>query len=321
MSIDPKRLRALRKRGRLSRAQLADKAKVSLRQIARLESETSTGSTARDRTVNNLAEVLGVEPGVLTGEMPLPVAPPHREDGQSRQVSAWVQPEIGLAYALIKRRYGVSLTTLVNAAPLMFVLLAEGSFVWRREKLKEVEEATERLDNSGSRHLLSTHVGAGRSDQGAWIERHSIESRDLFGEAVFKDLLEQGYDVGGTNPFAEYLRGLAAKIDDRDIVDVEADGWINDRGALRNFPEFTICNGDVDRFTGGSNKLNVALLFGFLRVDHIPEELLTDDVAEERRQWLDQQFEELPEKLREIVEGFLSLDFGTSEADGEEADS
>ena len=321
MSIDPKRLKVLRKRKRLSRAQLADKAKVSPRQIARLESEASAGSTARDRTVNNLAEALGVDPGVLTGEMPMPSAPPHREDGRSRQVSAWVQPEVGLAYALIKRRYGVSLTTLVNAAPLMFALLAEGSFVWRREKLKEVEEATERLDNSGSRHLLSTHAGAGRADQGAWVERHSIESRDLFGEAVFKDLLEQGYDVGGTNPFAEYLRHLAAKIDDRDIVDIEADGWIEDRGTLKNFPEFTICNGDVDRFTGGSERLNFALRIGYLRVDHIPEELLTDDAAEERRQWLDQQFEALPEKAREAVEGVFSLDLGSSEADGKEAGS
>lgn len=317
MPINPKRLKVLRKRKRLSRAQLADKANVSPRQIARLESETAAGSAARDRTVNNLAKALGVEPGVLTGEMAVPGAPPHREDGRSRQVSAWVQPEVGLAYALIKRRYGVSLTTLVNAAPLMFALLAEGSFVWRREKLKEVEEASARLDNSGSRHLLSTLVGAGRADEGAWVERHSIESRDLFGN----DLLEQGYDLGSTNPFAEYLRDLAAKIDDRDIVDVEADGWIRDRGALKNFPEFTICNGDVDRFTGASNKLNVALLIGLLRVDHIPEELLTDDAAEGRRQWLDQQFEELPEKEREVVEGILSLDFGSSETDGLELDS
>ena len=328
MPIDPNRLKELRKRKGLSRTQLADKMedkddkeKVSLRQIARLESEASAGSKARDRTVNNLAKALGVEPGVLTGEMPLPSAPPHREDGRSRQVSAWVQPEVGLAYTLIKRRYGVSLTTLINAAPLMFVLLAEGSFVWRREKLEEVEEATERLENSGSRHLLSTHVGAGRADQGTWVERYSIESRDLFGESVFKDLLEQGYDVGGTNPFAEYLRDLAAKIDDRDIVDVEADGSIGDRGALKNFPEFTICNGDVDRFAGGSERLILALRIGFLRADHIPEELLTDDAAERRQQWLERQLEELPEKAREVLEGVLSLDLDSSEADGEEAGS
>ena len=323
MPIDPNRLEELRKRKRLSRAQLADKSGISRRQIARLESGASAGSTARDRTVNKLANAFGVEPDVLTGEMPMPAASarPPPGDRRSRQVSAWVQPKVGLAYALIKRRYGASLTTLVNAAPLMFVLLAEGSFIWRREKLKEVEEATERLDYSGSRHLVSTYAGAGRADRGADVERHSIESRDLFGEEVLKYLLEDGLDAGNTNPFAEYLRDLAAKIDDQDIVDVEADEWINDRGALKNFPEFTICRGDVDRFTGGSTKLNVALLFGLLRVDQIPDELLTDDAADRRRQWLDRQLEELPEKAREVLEALLSLDLGSSEADGEEAGS
>ena len=318
MPIDPKRLTELRKRKRLNRVQLADKARLSQRQIVRLESEVLPRSTARDRTVNNLAKALDVEPGVLTGEMPMPTASERLPDqlGPSRQVSAWVQPEVGLAYALIKRRYGVNLTTLVNAAPLMFVLLAENSFVWRREKLKEVEEATERLDSSGSRHLRHTYVGAGRANEGTYVERRSIEMRDLFGEGVFKDLLEQGYGAGSTNPFAEFLCDLAAKIDDQHIVQVDANGWIQDRGALKNFPAFTVCDGDLDRFTGGSERLNLALRIGYVRVDHIPEELLTDDAAERRRQWLEQQLEELPEKRKELFEGLLSLDLSVAEGEG-----
>ena len=303
MPIDPKRLTELRKRKGLNQTQLATRARISSRQIARIESEASAGSTARDRTINKLAEALDVKPSVLTGEMSMPEASAPSSLGRVRQVSAWVQPNAGLAYALIKRRYGVSLTTIINAAPLMFVLLAEGSFAWRREKLKEVKEATERLHSSGSRHLLSTFGGADRADNGAEAERQSIESRNLFGDDVLECLVEDGFPLASTNPFAEYLCDLAAKIDDEDIVNVAASGWIADRGALKNFPKFEICNGDVDRFTGGSKRLNFALRMGFLRVDHIPEELLTDDVAEGRRQWLDQQFEELPEKLRELVGG------------------
>ena len=323
MPIDPKRLIELRKRQRMNRAQLEEKANISQRQIARLESEASAGSTARDRTVNKLAEALGVEPGVLTGEMPMPMASArsHRESGPSRQVSAWVQPNVGLAYALIKRRYGVSLTTLVNAAPLMFVLLAEGSFAWRREKLKEIEEATERLSSAGSRHLLSTFSGADRAANGASAERQSIESRNLFGEDVLECLVEDGFPFASTNPFAEYLSDLAAKIDDQDVVEVATDGWIADRGALKNFPGFTICEGDVDKFTGGSERLKLALRMGFLRVDHMPEELLTDEAAEARQLWLERQLEELPEKAREVLEGLTDLDLGPSETYGEEMDS
>ena len=326
MRINPSQLTALRKRKGLSQTQLSTRAKISSRQLARLErSEVSAGRTARDRTINNLAEALDVEPGVLTGEMPMPEASARssREGGPSRhrQVSAWVHPNVGLAYTLIKRRYGVSLTTLVNAAPLMFVLLAEGSFAWRREKLKEVEEATERLNNSGSQHLLSTFGGADRAANGASAERQSIESRNLFGEDVLECLVEDGFPFASTNPFAEYLSDLAVKIDDQDIVDVATVGWIADRGALKNFPEFRICNGDMDKFTGGSERLELALRIGFLRVDHMPEELLTDETAEARQQWLERQLEELPEKAREALEGLIALDLGTSEADAEEVDS
>ena len=321
MPVDPKRLTELRKRKGLSQTQLATRAKISPRQIARIEREAAAASTARDKTLNNLAKALDVEPNVLAGEMPMPAASTASPHGRLRQVSAWVLPHVGLAYTLVMRRYGVSLTTLVNIAPLMFVLLAEGSFAWRREKLKEVEEATERLNSSGSRHLLSTFGGADRAARGEDAERQSIESRNLFGEDVLEYLVEDGFPFPSTNPFAEYLCDLAAKIDDQDIVDVVADGWIADRGALKNFPEFTICNGDMDKFTAGSERLKLALRVGFLRVDHMPEELLTDEAAEARQQWLERQLEELPEKAREALEGLIGLDLGPSEADEEEVDS
>ena len=321
MPIDPKRLAELRKRKGLNQTQLAMRANISPRQIARLESEASAGSTARERTINSLAEALDVKPNVLTGVMPMPEASMPSSPGRVRQVSAWIQPNVGLAYALIKRRYGVSLTTLVNAAPLMFVLLAEGSFAWRREKLKEVEEAAERLNCSGSRHLLSTFGGAARAANGEDAERQSIECRNLFGEDVLEYLVEDGFSYAGTNPFAEYLRDLAAKIDDQDIVDVAADGSIADRGALKNFPEFTICNGDVNKFTAGSERLNLALRVGWLRVEHMPDELLTDEAVDARQQWLERQLEELPEKAKEALEGLIDLDLGPTEADGEEVDS
>jgi len=169
--------------------------------------------------------------------------------------------------------------------------------------------------------LLSTFGGADRAANGAYAERRSIESRNLFGDDVLECLVKDGFPLASTNPFAEYLCDLAAKIGDRDIVDVAADGWMADRGALKNFPGFTICNGDVDKFTGGSERLNLALRMGFLRVDHMPEELLTDEAAETRQQWLEGRIEELPEKAREALEGLIDLDLGPSETDGEEGDS
>ena len=326
MPIDPIRLKELRKRKRLSRAQLAEQSRISQRQIARLESGAATESKARDRTVNELARALGVEPGVLTGEKPMPAASasPHREDGVSRQVSAQLQPAASLAYALIKRRYGIGLTTLFNVAPLMFVLLAEGSFVWRRERLKEAKEAANRLWSLGPAYR-TFQLAAGYTEDGASVEQRSIERRDLFGEIV-RDHTRETHDLDGvddSNPFAEYLRDFAAKINDPEIVRIW--DFIHDRGPLKSFPEFEICEGDVDRFANGSKKLNKVFRWGLLRIDHMPEELLADDAIDRRQKWLEERLEkwleDLPKEQKEFWEDLLSRDLASSDGDRRGADT
>lgn len=309
-------MKQLRK-GKLTRSQLATKSKISERTIARLESETAPAGTPRERTVNELAKALGVEPGVLSGEIPLPDATTRTrtEEGQRRQVGAQLQPKVGLAYALIERRYGLGLTTLVNAAPLLFVLLAEGSFVWRREKAKEAEEAADLLRSLGLGNQ-SFGIAAGRAENAAGAEEYSVSRRDLFGETLFEEgIYDDGYDPYLHNPFADYLRALAKKIDDPEIVQIGED--IEARGPLKNFPDFTVCNGDVDAFIGGDERLRWALWMGWLRTDRMPEDLWADDALKKRQEWLEEQ---IPDKAKEPLESLLSLDLSPSEAEGGESD-
>ncbi len=319
MQIDPNRLKELRQGKGFSRARLADRSKISQRQITRIENDTAATGNVRERTVTELARALGVEPGVLTGDLPMPDAGPHAHSsrGVSRQVSARLQPKASLACALVKRRYGVGLTTLFNAAPLMFVLLAENSFVWRRERAKEADEAADRLRKLGL-GSWEFALGAQRAEDGAAAERASIEGRNVFGEDLFDNAdWDEGYNRFEHNPFADYLRNLAAKIDDPDIVEIGED--IHDSGALENFPWFTVCNGDLDRFSGASEKLNFALRQGLLRIDHAPEELWADDAANRRREWLEQQFEEqLPDEMKETLDRLLSLKLDHAKSDEEE---
>ncbi len=317
MPIDPKRLRQLRKERRLTRSELAIKSRISVRTIARFESETAPSTTPRERTVNEIAKALDIESGVLIGELPLPDAIERMrpESGQRRQVSAQLQSNASLAYALIKRRYGLGLTTLVNAAPLMFVLLAEGSFVWRREKAGEAREAANYLRGLGLGNS-KFWIAASHAEDGAADEERTINRRDLFAEELIKqDEWEETYNPYQHNPFADYLRALAEKIDDPDIVKIGED--IEDRGPLKNFPDFEICNDDVKDFTGEDDRLSSALRMGWLRADSIPEDLLADDALEKRREWLEEQ---IPEEAKELLEQLMSLDLGPSEASGGESD-
>ncbi len=324
MQIDPIRLKNLRESKGWSRAQLAERSRISPRQIARLEGTAAATGKVRERTAAELAKALGVEPGVLTGEKPMPASNLSLEDerGVSRQVSARLLPEAGLACALIKRRYGVGLTTLVNAAPLMFVLLAEGSFVWRRERASLATEEAVRLKDSGLGHRGFLLAVAHASDA-VREEEESIRQRDLFGEKLFDDdNIHDGFDEGyfrdTGNPFADYLRDLARKVDNSDIVDVWEER-VFEHGPLKSFPKFSICNGDLDRFTGGNEKINFALRMGWLRIAHIPEELEADEAAQERREWVEDQYEnQLPAEAKESIGKLLALKLDLAESEGEE---
>ena len=317
MPIIPGRLKELRKRKKLSREELSHKSGITRRQIARLESEAGAASTPRDRTINKLAEALDVEPGALTGELPMPVAENSDEDaypGIPRQVSAWVWPEASLAYTLIRKRHGFGLTTLVNAAPLMFVLLAGGSFVWRKERLEEVEETMKALASleSGYRRFPA---GIARIEEGVERERESIEKGDLLGRDVEErwvhGLPEYGlaHDPRACNPFADYLRDLAGKIGDPEVVDVHEDeDTIYDDGPLKGFPRSSIYNSDLDELACGRRKLAAALRLG-LRIGHMPERLLASDAADERQEWLDQQIEEqFPPPHKALLDRLESAD-------------
>ena len=297
--LSPNRLRDLRKAKNLSRAALSGLSNVSVRTIQRLENPAERRSNnPRGNTLARLARALQVEPGVLTGDLPLPDSGKAPASEPRRvQVSAEIAPKARLAYDLVKKRYGVSATEIINMAPLFFALLAEGSLARRREKLEEAGEAISRLDQM-------------RDEVGHWIfggattvalnantlEKESIAKADLFGEHLFSDthgtITDEPFDPSTGNPFTSYLSRLAADLDDRAVVDVQG-------GSLRygtpwgRFPDYHLCNAYLHGVTNGSSNARRALETGSVRLSEIPEELMGEDAGEKRAAWLEEATEPL----------------------------
>ena len=170
MKIDPERLHSLRNKKGFTRSQLAQRSGISERTIQRLENEPQRSQKSQEHTLNSLAQALGVEkePGVLTGELPLPNSDkaPTGDNSDRVQIGAQIAPKTRLAYDLIKHRYGVSRTEIINMAPLFFVLLAEGSLAQRREKLKEVEDMLGAIGrNKGHGRYLVRGIQPGRGSR------------------------------------------------------------------------------------------------------------------------------------------------------------
>lgn len=306
MNIDTHRLKEIREKRRLSLTKLAKNAGVTRRHLQRLENNTNTTASVREVTLYSLAKALNVDPEVLTGELPIPELKQvsKTETGIRTQISTSLLSEVRLAYGLIKRRYGVKPITLFNAAPLMFVLLAEGSLCWREEKLGEVQEAAENLGKLGFGHL-SFAATADRAKDGAHDEAESIQKLDLFGKAVGEDAFDFGYDPSINNPFADYLRELVRKIDNPEVIEV--DGRKLGYGPLEDFPNFSFFEEELDQITGGSSEAKFVLQQGYARIDDIEDELWADDATARRVKWLE---EKLPESLRDSILESLKIDTG-----------
>lgn len=301
MKIDPNRLRTLRKRKKLSRPDLDRASGITVRTIQRLENEPDECITTREDTVLRLAKALDVEPGVLTGEVDLPdaekalVAEPY-----SVRIGAQIAPKVRLAYDLIKRRYDVNVTDIINMAPLLFALLAEGSLAWRREKLKEAKDASGQLYQIGGYWQGGLGTGLdGAVNLGIEREEESIQKADLFGERLLDDpdssLVDRNFfDLSVENPFADYLRKLAKELTDPGIVAVDV-GTLNITSDFR-YPYFDICNDELDRIANNSEVARSSLETGYARLSEIPGKLNAQDANEERQKWLE---ERLPDNLKD----------------------
>ena len=301
--VDPARLLSLRQRRGLSRPQLAKRSKVNERTIQRLEKEPQP---SRKDTLKRLATTLGVKPGVLTGEEPLPesVKAPASAS-KPPQIGAQITPKVRLAYDLIKRRYGVGATEIINMAPLFFTLLAEGSLAWRREKIEEVKELKSRVEQIDGfwRGGALGMVGDGLHDEGLAGEDDSIQKADLFGEYLLSTPIYDFFDPSTDNPFASYLRRLKAELDITGVVDVDSDDLMF--GSPLKFPDYDICRDELDGIANGSRYAKIALETGDARISEIPEKLMTEDASEERANWLG---DRLPDLLKDQIKIIKALE-------------
>ena len=280
MKIDHDRLRNLRKSKRFSRQRLAEMAGIHARTIQRLENNPDQCRKTREDTVNELAKALEVEPGVLTGELPLPdpdEAPASEPDPV--RIGAQIPPKVRLAYDLIKRRYGVNATDVITMAPLFFALLAEGSLKQRREKSQLADDGFDLLLKSGIAHDVL--------DEPFRYEDESIDKADIFGEHLFNNEFgPEPFDPSVENPFANYLCELPEDLKiPAGVVNVDKSGL--SFGSPAEFPDYDIWNDEMERLTNGSTDARRTLETGFARLPEIPEELMAEGKDAERQQWLE----------------------------------
>lgn len=271
MTVNSETLRQLRRRLGFSQQDLADRAKISKRTIARLEAgEAEAGN--RNHTIRNLARALKVDADVL-------LAPPSDDDsadlgGEMQRVMTFIMPGARLDYQMVEDRYGVSVDSLVSAAPWMFALLAEMSLHDRRERLIAARSNLSRL-----REVIPSHLGQAPDlfvDASARLEAEeaSVAAADVFGQ-MFPEV--EGWPEAQDRPFTAFLDTQARNLKSPAVDPAELEVEL-----FEPLPVWSIHSALLDELSRGDPVAAHALRAGLVRVSDIPDELREDGRGAER---------------------------------------
>ncbi len=115
--------------------QTAGQCKITIDSLSRIENGKQSGNRAS--TLEALAKVFGVEPGVLTGDKPAAKEQPDPQpDTGQYQLPVRVDGAVRNAFSLVVLRYRIPRTRIIELAPFLFVLAAERSLERRRARLR-----------------------------------------------------------------------------------------------------------------------------------------------------------------------------------------
>ena len=245
MTIDPETLKAYRKLKGPSQQDLADRAKLSKRQISRIEAGQMAHRQVHRRTVESLAKVLNV----TVEHLGKPFDHDDRILGGAgyRPIKVPVSPEIRLNFELVALHYGVSTEDLVEAAPWMFALLAELSFADRRRRLTEARAAFANAMKHLPKHLAARAAEWADFHEVHEAELRSISERDIFGARIVEDS-ETAPDH--LDPFLEFARKMAGA-SGSDVVSEDPDNFYHGH-VFASWPHWPIFLPWLAQLTNGS---------------------------------------------------------------------
>jgi transcriptional regulator with XRE-family HTH domain len=285
--IEPERLRQVRNFRGLSREMLAGKARLTTKTIYRLE-KRGEAKPIRQANLERLAQALDVDPKVLTGEEPVTIDIGEATapiDGTFYQLHVRVDGNVRNAFELVARHYQVSLSTIVEVAPLLFDIAAGESLKRRAKKLEEFKAALRSIKEieTSFPHLTPT-IFSTSNDQESTVqaEESSIADRDVFGLQAPHRPATSGtgpdgrrrfsfWDEETENPFVAYLSTLTRE---RDIV-IDAAG--------PNRTNYQLCRSEARELAGGDDEITDWILRGEIPIQRIPRAL---NSPVERIEWM-----------------------------------
>lgn len=190
---------------------------------------------------------------------------PDLEEIKKGQMNVTVSDLCRTTLELVGERYGVTRQQIIEAAPLLFYLVAEQSLRWRRQRLEAMNAAIASLQDAVPKYF----PGRASYEDICGAEEESIEAVDIFGKKMPDEDIER-------NPFDSFLsQSLSAVTGQISIV-----LWYSD-----DSPYYHICHEEADRLVGGDTKAKDALVTGLVGLHDMPPGIRRD-TPKARAEWV-----------------------------------
>jgi transcriptional regulator with XRE-family HTH domain len=292
--IDGCTLRKLREAKGWTQEDLAKKTtRIDKQTISRLE--RGERSTTRQGTIELLASVLRVEPGVLTGERPMPEVGRRVDTRSKLEVRIAAAPRNALH--LVADRYRVERSQIVELAPYLFLCAAEASQRRRRKLAEDARKALDDLEACARQlpHLPGLSEHAYQTDA-LCSDDESTNRRDLFGRSI--ELVEVAFDFDEEtdNPFTVYLRKIGEQCDGA----AKFERWSGS-----GVPQYRVCPDEAAELVGGDQDRAEEILTGQAALNEMPKEIRQPEMTDKRAEWVRLQAEEYRKESERASKDFL----------------
>lgn len=272
--VNAERIRALRSKRGLSQKELAGKLKVDPGTVSRWE--RGEIDRVRHDVLGRMRSVLGASEADICGEGPLPENGSAQEAPLPKgQMNLSIDTACRNALSLVARRYGVTRQQIVEAAALLFYIVAEESLQHRRKRLAALRDAADAVFFAAPSHLPPYWPV---DEEALRAEQESIDTHDLFGTKVGETVGEPetaSWDPAQENPFAAFLSAGLTGISASAEPVSWADHWE---------PSYRICAEEAAALVGKDQEAVEAILSGAAALHEMPPEIRKSALAE-RAEW------------------------------------
>lgn len=288
--INPITLRVERTRKGLSLDKLADRSRIDKQTIYRIES----GKLKRNgnTVIEKLSRALGVTEEELCSSHIATTSELGAEEVdqllRSSQLNLRVSDRARNALSLTAARYKVSLSQIVEIAPLLFCWVAEKSLEQRQKVIDDIKQKNLDLASIEQSHLHPTgFMFHNRSETIFNAEQKSVSLNDIFGKLIdgdgYESYLPDDYDEAKNNPFAAYLQKLTENLKDATVLEgcEIFEEWDPD-----DSPNYSVCQSTALSYVANDNEAAECILEGSVPLHKIPKELKEKNKGEERAKWI-----------------------------------